>query len=241
MMGLPAAAVLAPWAYADDRPRVLRFVEFPRDTARWWGEARAGYGYDKSGRDRLGEEQEFDHVTTPLGGDIDHYDYPRRDRTAGHRFGFAPSQKKVGWGPVYYGDTKIYGASVGKNFRKQPYPVYTDYMTEGAARASGRDQEGYWRQTMEMPEGYMQDFAKDFLAYFPEEDSAGEKVPNPIEAGYWPYATPDGYLASGDAGSTGEAWRSFAEEDKKSDSGGESVQGGGDLHPLFLFVVYSME
>jgi hypothetical protein len=46
--------------------------------------------------------------------------------------------------------------------------------------------------------------------YFPEEDRAGEEVPDPIEAGYWPYATPDGTVAAGDAGATGAAWRCFS-------------------------------
>lgn len=38
-------------------------------------------------------------------------------------------------------------------------------------------------------------------------------MPDPIEAGYWPYNTVDGHLAAGDPGATGDAWRSFAEED----------------------------
>jgi hypothetical protein len=206
-----------------------RFVEFPRNEARWWGETQDGFGYDRRGADRLGREQEFDHFTTPVGGDIDHYDFPRHDRGPGHRLGFAPADPKKGWGPVYYGDTKVYGASVGKDYAKQPFPVYTDYTTEGAAHAAGRDQEGYWRETMEMPEGYMEGFAKDFFAYFPAEDAAGQEVPNPIEAGYWPYTTPDGFLAAGDPGAAGEAWRSFAEEDKKSDDGVTTAQEGDDM------------
>ena len=33
-------------------------MEFPRNEARWWGETRDGFGYDRSGADRLGHEQE---------------------------------------------------------------------------------------------------------------------------------------------------------------------------------------
>lgn len=206
------------------------FVEEPRNAARWWGETYDGFGYDARRQGNLEPREagrgDIDHMSTPIGGDIDHYVYPCATRTRnghgncryrgpGHRFGFSPSTPKKVWGPVWYGDTKVYG---GKDFKAQPYPRYTDYMTEDAARAAGMEQQ-YSTRNLEMPKGYMDGFAKDFFAYFPEEDRAGEEVPDPIEAGYWPYATPDGTVAAGDAGATGAAWRSFAEEDAKPDDG----------------------
>ena len=87
------------------------------------------------------------------------FDFPREDSTL-------EGSKKV-WGPVWYGDTSVYGAQVGKDFRKQPFPVYTDYMTEGKSASSAR--------TLGMPTGYMEGFKKDFGAYFSKADLAGEQ------------------------------------------------------------------
>jgi hypothetical protein len=152
-----------------------RFVDFPHNSARWWGETWDGFGYDARSSGYLGKEEKFDRFSTPVGRDVDHYTYPRdyRNRGSGHRFDFSPSQvhETQGWGPVYYGDTKIYGASVGRDYAKQPYPVYTDYMTQNAARAAGVESE-YATRNLEMEEGYMEGFAKDFFAYFPKQDAA---------------------------------------------------------------------
>ena len=125
------------------------------------------------------------------------------------------------WGPVWYGDTRVYGARVGADFARQPYPVYTDYMAEGDARSAGIQpaEQGDATRELNMPDGYMEGFAKDFFAYFPKESRAGEEVPDPIQAGYWPYATPDGLVAAGDAGARGATWRDFAREDSKTDVG----------------------
>lgn len=195
-----------------------RFMDMPRNSARWWGQVRDGYGYGARGTDNS------DHFTTPVGDDIDHYTYASRYRGPGRAFDFSPSTETKGFGPVWYGDTNKYGASVGKAGARQPYPVYTDYMTEDAARGAGIHQQ-YATRNLEMPAGYMKGFAKDFFAYFSPEDRAGEELPDPIAAGYWPYALPDGTLAAGDPGATGQAWRSFAEEDKKSDSGRPATDG----------------
>lgn len=212
---------------------LLSFLEEPRNAARWWGETYDGFGYDARRQGDLkpsvARRGDIDHMSTPIGEDIDHYIYPcatrSRDvhaqgnciyRGPGHQFGFSPSTPRKVWGPVWYGDTKVYGGSVGQDFKAQPYPRYTDYMTEEAARAAGVEQQ---YRKLKMPTGYMDGFTKDFFAYFPEEDRAGEQVPDPIQAGYWPYATPDGTVAAGDPGATGTSWRSFAEEDSKPVAG----------------------
>ena len=130
------------------------------------------------------------------------------------------------WGPVWYGDTRVYGARVGADFARQPYPVYTDYMAEGDARSAGiqpAEQQDATRE-LNMRDGYMEGFAKDFFAYFPKESRAGEEVPDPIQAGYWPYTTPDGLVAAGDAGARGATWRDFAREDSKTDVGVAGLQ-----------------
>ena len=211
---------MARCAVLTARPAAHSFVESPRNAARWWGETHDGFGYDATatGAGNLEPQPGIEHMSTPIGGNIDHYVYPRRHRGRGHRFDWSPSTPKKVWGRVWYGDTKVYGGSVGRDFAAQPYPRYTDYMTEDAARAAGVEQQ-YSTRNLEMPPGYMDGFAEDFFAYFPAEDRAGEEVPDPIEAGYWPYATADGTVAAGDAGATGAAWRSFAEEDAKSDAG----------------------
>jgi hypothetical protein len=138
--------------------------------------------------------------------------------------------KKV-WGPVWYGNTRMYGAERGQKFAEKKYPLYTDYRTAGDERVAfispdtlNSVEHGGRARTLEMPNGYMEGFAKDFSAYFPKEDLVGEAVPwgDPIAAGYWPYTTADGYLAAGDPGATGSAARTFAAEDGKVDARGRS-------------------
>ncbi|KAJ1466368.1 hypothetical protein T484DRAFT_1988276, partial [Baffinella frigidus] len=113
----------------------------------------------------------------------------------------------VGMGPVYYGDTRLYGAvGQGREGQEQPWPKYEQYRGSDVNAAKAHISKNW-------EEGYV----KDFQSYFPKSMRSGIEIPDPVTAGYWPFLTQDGVLAQGDPGGTGKALREWTIEEAKSD------------------------
>lgn len=131
----------------------------------------------------------------------------------------------VGWGPVYYYSTQQYGAKVGKDFSRQPYPVYENI----AALEDSNGKVSVNAKQLKMPKDYMKNYAKEFNSYFPKGDPQRSKPPpDPIESGYWPYPTADGFLATGNPGERGKVlrdylkWDNVRDDDKPAQKGKKS-------------------
>ena len=94
----------------------------------------------------------------------------------------------VGMGPVYYGDTRLYGAVKGREGQEQPWPKYDQYRESDVVAAKAHI-------SKEWTKGYV----KDFQSYFPASMRNSDlEIPDPVNAGYWPFLTQDGVLAQGD-------------------------------------------
>lgn len=103
----------------------------------------------------------------------------------------------------------------------QPYPLYQDYTFAQSGEPVGPDAIRLPRPSKEYMEGYR----KDFNSYF---ENGAEKIPDPIDAGYWPYKTADGLEARGRAGEAGKLLRSWVAMDSMA-SDAPLGKGGDDV------------
>ena len=95
----------------------------------------------------------------------------------------------AGYGPFYYGDTRLYGArGQGRDGAEQPWPKYDTYERADVNAAKEH-----------ITKNWKAGFVKDFQSYFPKGARSGMEIPDPVEAGYWPFLTQDGVIAQGDA------------------------------------------
>ncbi len=52
--------------------------------------------------------------------------------------GWIKGAGKIGFGPYYYGDTKIYGGQVDSNGNEQPYPLYQNIQIDSSSGAKAK-------------------------------------------------------------------------------------------------------